>query len=88
MGSPANCDSYHLEASFLDGGLRAKTGNYWYAARGAWIRGPKAVLLVALKLGLNVTPAWRRRHGLENISLADLLAELKAAGHSPVPANA
>ena len=28
MGSPANCSSYHLEAEFLDGGLRGETGNY------------------------------------------------------------
>ena len=30
-GSAANRDSYHLSAQFEDGGLEAKTGDYWYA---------------------------------------------------------
>ena len=43
LGSPGNVDSYHLDASFSDGGLRASTGNYWIEQRGAWVVGEEAV---------------------------------------------
>jgi hypothetical protein len=77
MGSPANLTSYHLKATFLDGGLEADTVN-GFCNRGGWVTGPKAVLLIAMKLGLRVTPTWRRKHGLEGVTLADLVADLRA----------
>jgi hypothetical protein len=76
-GSPANCDSYNLEAVFLDGGFSSRTGNYWYASRGAWVNGRRAVLLIALRLGLRVRPGWLRSHGLEKATLDSLNDELK-----------
>jgi hypothetical protein len=53
MGSPANMDSYHLEAKFLDGGLNASTGAYW-GEKGAWVTGTSAVKLVAELLDLKM----------------------------------
>jgi hypothetical protein len=52
MSSPCNPSSYHVEAFFEDGGLRAVTGNYWYSERGAWISGEKAFEFIIQKLGL------------------------------------
>ena len=52
------------------------TGNYWYHPRGAWMGGPKAVLLLSLQLGLKVRPAWRRKYGLEEATLESLKAEI------------
>lgn len=52
MGSPGNVTSYHLEATFQDGGLYAKTGNYWQEKRGAWIYGEKAMEYMAAMLNL------------------------------------
>ena len=77
MGSPAGADSYHLEAEFLDGGLRGQTGNYFYYPKGVWVHGPKAVLLLLLQLQVKVRPSWLRRHGLESTTLESLRAELK-----------
>ena len=54
MGSPANVDSFHLEAKFQDGGLSASTGNYWYGRKGAWIEGRQAVEWVAKLLNLKL----------------------------------
>jgi hypothetical protein len=71
-GSAANADSYELKSTFLDGGFRSKTGNYWCAPRGAWVTGAKAVLLIALTLELRIRPAWYRGHGLKGVSLAQL----------------
>ena len=61
LGSPGNVDSYHLEASFKDGGLQASTGNYWMEKRGAWVEGEEAVCWVAQLLGLK-PPGSLRRH--------------------------
>lgn len=52
LGSPANVDSFHLDAKFKDGGLTAKTGAYWHSERGAWITGETAVDWVAALLHL------------------------------------
>lgn len=76
MGSPINQDSNHLSAAFLDGGLSAMTGRYFFEEKGAWIEGPKAVLLVALMLGLRVRPSWREKHSLGKLTLDDLHREL------------
>jgi hypothetical protein len=76
MGSPANVDSYHLEATFLDGGLYASTARYWFSPRGAWITGRKAVLLIAFQLGLKTSQAWLKEQGLENITFDTLRSEL------------
>lgn len=61
MGSPANCDSYHLDADFRDGGLRGETGNYWFHERGVWIHGDEAVAWVARLLKLRPPGALRLR---------------------------
>ena len=74
--TPINPDSFRIIADFLDGGLEAMTGNYWYHPRGAWMGGPKAVLLLSLQLGLKVRPAWRRKYGLEEATLESLKAEI------------
>jgi hypothetical protein len=76
MGSPANVDSYHLKATFLDGGLYASTGRYLFSPRGAWITGKKAVLIVAFQLGLKVSQAWLAEQGLENTTFDTLRSEL------------
>jgi hypothetical protein len=75
-GSPGNANSYTLEAPFLDGGLQAKTGNYWYERRGAWIVGARALLLVALALKLSVSPQWLRQHGVEGETIESLKFKL------------
>lgn len=59
MGSPANMDSYHLEAKFFDGGLKASTGKYWYGRKGAWITGHEAIAFVAEILDLILPPVMR-----------------------------
>ena len=61
LGSPGNVDSYHLEASFKDGGLQASTGNYWMEQRGAWVVGEEAACWVAHLLGLKPPGSLRRR---------------------------
>ena len=62
LGSPGNVDSYHLDASFKDGGLQASTGNYWMEKRGAWVDGEEAVCWVAHLLGLRPPGSLRRHH--------------------------
>mgnify|MGYP001161952007 FL=1 len=61
MGSAANCDSYHLDADFRDGGLHGITGNYWFAERGAWIHGDESVIWVARLLKLRPPGALQFR---------------------------
>lgn len=61
-GSAANATSHHLEADFLDGGLRASTGDYWYSPRGAWLMGEDAVAWVAHLLGLVPPGASKHRN--------------------------
>ncbi len=39
--------------------------------------GPKAILLVALQLGLKVRPSWRRKYGLEDATLESLNEEME-----------
>jgi len=75
-GSAANASSYELKSTFLDGGFRSKTGNYWCERRGAWVTGARAVLLIALTLGLRIRPAWYREHGLEGATLSQLRAAI------------
>ena len=82
FGSPANADSYKIHAVFLDGGLDGETGNYWFGPRGVWVRGPKAVLLIALQLGLSVRHRWYQENGLTGATLDSLKKEL-AASDSP-----
>lgn len=61
MGSAANCDSYHLDADFRDGGLHGVTGNYWFEERGAWIHGDESVVWVARLLKLRPPGALQFR---------------------------
>lgn len=71
-----NADSYYLNATFLDGGLSATTGNYIGGAKGAYITGPKAVLLVALALRLKVPAEFFEAHGIpSDVTFAGLVRE-------------
>jgi hypothetical protein len=74
---PCSADSFPVEAKFLDGGLSGETGNYIGGERGVTVTGAKAVLLLALSLGLRVRPAWYAEYGLEGVDLEDLLRELR-----------
>jgi hypothetical protein len=76
--------AWSAECRFLDGGLDAETGNYFNSPRGAWVAGPRAALLVALLLGLRVTPSWLARFGLTHETLPSLLATVKEALAQPV----
>jgi hypothetical protein len=78
MGGFVNCDSHHIEATFLDGGMRGKTGNYWLEERAVYVEGAKTVLALALKLGLKVRPSWRKERGLENVTLDYLVREIES----------
>jgi hypothetical protein len=64
-GSAANCSSYEFSASFDDGGLSVRTGNYWFEKRGGTISGKEALSRVIRLLNLRVTPqtgrAWSIR---------------------------
>lgn len=51
-GSAGNANSYYLDATFLDGGLHATTGSYWFGEKGAWIHGCEAVARVARSHGI------------------------------------
>lgn len=75
-GGPCSADAYPVRASFLDGGLDGRTGNYFGSARGVTVTGPRAVLLLALTLGLRVTPGWREGYGLAGVTLDELREEL------------
>jgi hypothetical protein len=59
-GSPAHCDSYDFSASFDDGGLSVRTGNYWFSERGGTISGHEALSRVIRLLDLKVSPQTRR----------------------------
>lgn len=76
MASPANVTSYHIDSRFLGGGISAMTGRYFYGERGAYIRGRKAVLLMAFRMGLRITNRWMQRFNLNGESEATLEAEL------------
>jgi hypothetical protein len=76
-GGPCSADSEEVDAAFLDGGLSGQTGNYIGSDRGVGLRGPRAVYLIALTLGLRVRSAWLESHGLTGVRLTDLVAELR-----------
>lgn len=76
-GGPCSADAYPVRATFLDGGLEGQTGNYLCDKRGIEVVGPKAVLLLALTLGLRVRPGWRGRYALISVTLDDLRDELR-----------
>ena len=76
-GSPANANSYSLEANFLDGGVQAQTGNYFFGKRGAWVIGARAMLFIALTLQLRIQDSLVRRLKLGHVSLEDLMNELR-----------
>ena len=87
MGSPANVDSYHIEAQFADGGLFAKTGSYWYERRGAWIEGPQAVAFVGVSCDRKISRGLLK--SLQSIDpgidsyIADRQAESAVVLHVP-----
>ena len=70
------CGSSNLDATFLDGGLTASTGDYWYGQRGTWISGIKALLLAAGLLELVISDKWRNEFDTQDIKNQDLLDEL------------
>jgi hypothetical protein len=72
-GSAANADAYFVEARFLDGGLYAETGEYWYGRRGAYIEGVRACYWVASLMGLKIRDEWLTANGLRDVDL-DVLA--------------
>jgi hypothetical protein len=76
-GGPCSADSEEVDAGFLDGGLSGQTGDYFLGSRGVNLSGPRAVLLVALTLGLRVRSASLEAHGLSGVRLTDLVAELR-----------
>jgi hypothetical protein len=80
-GGPCSADAYPVRATFLDGGLEGQTGNYLCGPRGVVVTGARAVLLLALALGLRVRPGWRGRYGLIGVTLDDLRDDLRR----PVP---
>jgi len=75
-GSPMNADCYRTQAGFLDGLLYSATGNYWYQERGAWVQGPKAVLILAFQLGLKLEDSWLAERALEGATVESLREEL------------
>ena len=56
IDSPANPPSYHLDASFEDGGLSAQTGPHLGLEKGAYVSGYQAVVFVARMLDLRGVP--------------------------------
>lgn len=73
-------DMYQLEATFLDGGMHAETGNYFGYGRGASVTGVKAAVFIALGLGLRVPKALFDLHSLDpKLTLDDLRRELLAS---------
>jgi hypothetical protein len=70
-GSPINSDSYEFSASFDDGGLSVKTGNYWFEERGGTMSGSRALSRVVRLLSLRVSPqigrAWSIGSGNETL---------------------
>ena len=76
-GSPANADSYHRDCRLLDGEVRCETGNYMCYPKGAWVTGAKAVYFLAGSLSVKVRNSWKRKFGLDRVSMVDLLEELR-----------
>lgn len=72
MGSPGNCNSYHIDVPFLDGGMHAETGNYWFGEKGAWIHGNRAIAWVAHRLPTRLPGALRRKD--PPVLVADLVS--------------
>jgi hypothetical protein len=72
MGSPANCNSYHRDCAFLDGGLHAETGNYMFQPKGAWVAGSEAILFLAMAMRLRIRPSWLKRFGLLGLKYSHL----------------
>ena len=81
-GSAGNANSYKIEAKFLDGGIVGETGNYWFQERGVWVSGAKAVLALALQIGLNVRRSWHESYGLVGVCLEDLQTQLSERAHN------
>ena len=80
-GSPANASSFHRDCAFLGGGFHARTGNYWFGEKGAWIHGAHAVLFIALAMNLNVRSAWRKQFNLEGVWSSHLEEQLRREIH-------
>ena len=80
---PCSANSYPVRATFLDGGVAGETGNYIGGKKGVIVTGVKAVLLLALSLGLRVRPVWCADYGVEGVGLDELLAELRRAQKQP-----
>jgi len=81
MGSPSNADSYHLKASFLDGGIRGKTGNYWYEPRGSWVYGKQVLTFIVFSLKLEVSRKQTKDFLACNTNLQELTKRLRQPYH-------
>lgn len=68
IASPMSADQYNIEVDFADGYLDGQTGNYIGGQKGVYVNGRHAVLLLAYKLGLGLTPAVLARQCLEDIT--------------------
>jgi hypothetical protein len=69
-------EMYTLRAPFLDGGLFAQTGVYFYQSKSAWITGARAAMFVALGLGLRVPRRLQTELGVSGGTLDALRAEV------------
>lgn len=81
---PCSANVYPVQATFLDGGVSGETRNYIGGKKGGIVTGEKAVLLLALSLGLWIRPAWYADYGVEGVSLNELLAALRRAQMQPL----
>lgn len=74
----AGADLYEVSARFLDGGLEGRTGNSIGGTRGVFISGPRAMALVCLSLSVKMPRAFVTAHGLQDVTLESLKAELRS----------
>lgn len=75
FGGIGGADMFTLDAPFLDGGLFAQTGSYFYQSKSAFVAGARAVLFVALGLGLSVPSGFLEEQG--SPTLEELTRELR-----------
>jgi hypothetical protein len=71
--------SWGFTCTFLDRGFSATTGNYVGGEKGAWVKGNKAVVFIAMKLGVKVPTPLRYTLGVEGMSEEALTEQVKAA---------
>lgn len=67
VGGFAHCSSYEFSASFNDGGLSVKTGNYWFGERGGKVSGTMALQRLIRLMDLRVSSKTRQVWSLPEI---------------------